>query len=163
MTQINDHEIMKSPHFIIILMLMMFSCSTTNKLYDEVFDNALIGQKEMKIYARLGKPTKTEAVRGGGKVLIYEFDSKGMYLTPYKSAIKYDATVNPSGERQGWTYTFGEYTAANDPKYTIYQRKVSFLKVFLNREGTCTRYEQNLPQEQLDIYHERFKHFNSKN
>lgn len=146
---------------LLILLLIFTTCSTTNNLYDEVFDNALIGQSEMKIYSRLGKPGRIESTKGGGKVLVYEFDSKGMYLTPYRSAIKYDPSPNAVGERQGWSYTFGEYTAANDPKYTVYQTKVSYFKVYLNKEGTCIRYEQDMPREQLDIYHERFKHFNT--
>ncbi|WP_167608848.1 hypothetical protein [Maribellus sediminis] len=145
----------------LLLLFLLVCCSTTNNLYDETFDNALIGQSEMKIYSRMGQPSRTEPVKGGGKILVYEFDSKGMFLTPYRSAIKYDPSMNAVGEPQGWTFTFGEHLAANDPQYTIYDTKVSYFKVYLNKEGICTRYEQNMPREQLDIYHERFKYFQS--
>jgi len=155
-------QIMKILYRLIVLFLLV-ACSTTNNLYDETFDNALIGQSEMQVYSRMGPPSRTEAVSGGGKILVYEFDSKGMFLTPYRSPIKYDASMNAVGEPQGWTLTFGEHLVANNPQYTIYDTKVSYFKVFLNKKGICTRYEQNMPREQLDIYHERFKHFSSNN
>ncbi len=143
---------------ILVAFVVFAGCSTSRSLYDQTFDKALIGQNEMIIYSRMGQPTRIENAPRGGKVLVYEFDTKGMFLTPYKSALKYSAKPTPTGERQGWSYTFGENTAANDPKYTIYQTNVSYFKVYLDKEGKCTHYEQNMPGEQLDIYHERFKH-----
>jgi len=66
------------------------------------------------------------------------------------------------GYAPGLTFSSGVNTVTNDPEYTIYQQNVSYLKVFMDKEGNCVRFEQNLPQEQLDIYHERFKHFPAK-
>lgn len=154
---------MKNSPFALLLFFLFTFCSTSNKLVDETFKQALIGQSEMTVYSRLGAPSRIEPAPRGGKVLIYEFESKGMFLTPYKSNITYETQMDPSGNRQGWTYTSNVNRATNDPQYTIYQNKVSYFKIYLNKEGNCVRYEQNLPQEQLDIYHERFKHFLSEN
>lgn len=156
---------MKSLHILLVLLMVLVSCSTSKSLRDESFKNSLLGQDEMTIYTRLGKPTRTENVKGGGKIWIYESftKEKGMFLTPNRSALKYNPRTNAVGEREGWTLTLGEHTAANDPQYTIYPEQVSALKIYFDKNGKCTRYEQNLPQEQLDIYHERFKHFKSKN
>ena len=63
---------------------------------------------------------------------------------------------------QGLTYTSNVNTATNDPKYTIYPTNLSYLKVYIDKQGNAIRLEQNMPQEQLDVYHERFKHFRSK-
>jgi hypothetical protein len=139
--------------------VLFTSCATSNKMADEAFRNALVGQNEMSIYSRLGPPKRTITASDGGKIVIYEFYSKDMFLTPYKSKVTYSANKDLLGNRKGLTFTSGVNTVTNDPKYTIYQKNVSYLKVFLDKQGNCTGFEQNLPQEQLDIYHERFKHF----
>lgn len=141
-------------------MSMLFTtCATSNKMTDKEFKHALVGQNEMNIYAKLGPPIRTITSSDGGKIMIYEFYTKGVFLTPYKSKITYNANKNMQGNRQGFTFNSGVNTVTNDPQYTIYQKNVSYLKVFLDKEGNCVRFEQDLPQEQLDIYHERFKHF----
>jgi hypothetical protein len=82
-----------------------------------------------------------------------------MFLTPNKSKVTYKANKDLFGNRQGFTLNSGVNTVTNDPHYTIYQKNISYLKVFLDKQGNCIRFEQDLPQEQLDIYHKRFKHF----
>jgi hypothetical protein len=129
---------------------------------DKEFRQALVGQNEINIYSKFGPPTRTITASDGGKIMIYEFYSKGMYLTPYKSKVTYSAKKDLIGNRKGLTFNSGVNTVTNDPQYTIYQKNVSYLKVFLDKGGNCIRFEQDLPQEQLDIYHERFKHFPSK-
>ncbi len=148
-------------NFILIMgiVLILFSCSTSRNTIDQSFDNALIGRNEMAIYKLLGAPTRIESASDGGKIFIYEAYSKGMYLTPNKSKITYNAQTDPAGNIKGWTFTSNVNTATNDPEYTIYQQNQSYLKVFIDKQGICTRYEQALPKEQLEIYHERFKHF----
>jgi hypothetical protein len=126
---------------------------------DKEFRNALVGQNEMNIYSRLGPPTKTITTSDGEKIMVYEFYSKGMFLTPNKSKVTYSAKKDLSGNREGLTFNSGVNTVTNDPQYTIYQKNVSYLKVYLDKRGNCVRFEQDLPQEQLDIYHERFKYF----
>jgi hypothetical protein len=143
--------------------ILFTSCATTNKMTDKEFRNALVGQNEMNIYSKFGPPTRTITGSDGGKIMIYEFYSKGMYLTPNKSKVAYKANKDFFGNKSGLTFNSGVNTVTNDPKYTIYQKNVSYLKVFLDKQGNCFRFEQDLPQEQLDIYHERFKHFPSKN
>jgi outer membrane lipoprotein-sorting protein len=153
---------MKKLLLLLVMTILFTSCSTTNKMTDKEFRHALVGQNEMNIYSKFGPPTKTITVSDGGKVMIYEFYSKGMFLTPNKTRITYNATKDLSGNRKGLTFNSGVNTVTNDPKYTIYQKSVSYLKVFLDKQGNCFRFEQDLPQEQLDIYHERFKHFPPK-
>jgi hypothetical protein len=149
---------MKTIFPIWIVFLLITSCTTTNKLANESLHHTLIGQNESTIHSRLGPPTKTIADCEGGKIIIYEHYSKGMYLTPNKSKITYSARKDLSGNREGLTFHSGVNTVTNDPEYTIYQKEVSSLKVFLDKNGSCIRFEQNLPREVLEIYHERFKY-----
>ena len=142
-----------------IMVVLFTACTTTNKIASESFHHALVGQNESTIYSRLGPPTKTIADPGGGKVLIYEHYSKGMFLTPNKSKVTYSARTDMSGNREGLTYNSGVNTVTNNPAYTIHQREVASLKVFLDKDGSCVRYEQDLPREVLETYHERFRHF----
>jgi len=122
---------------------------------DKEFRNALVGQNEMNIYSRLGPPVRTITSSDGGKIMIYEFYTKGMYLTPNKSKVTYKVNKDLFGNRQGLTFNSGVNTVTNAPQYTIYQNNVSYLMVFLDKQGNCVRFEQDLPQEQLDIFHER--------
>jgi hypothetical protein len=153
---------MKNLRFLVVLTILLNSCASTNKMENESIHNAIIGQNETIVCNRLGMPTRVEHARDGGKVMTYEYYSKGMYLTPNKSAITYNITKNFGGDRQGWTYTSNVNTATNDPKFTIYPTNVSYLKVYIDKQGNAIRLEQSMPQEQLEIYHERFKHFHSK-
>lgn len=154
---------MKSPLYLILLSIITLSCSHARNVYDVSLNQALIGKDQISIYNELGAPKKIEFTADGGKIMIYESTSKGMFLTPYRSPLKYDAEPNPTGEPGGWHLTFGEHLAANDPKYTIYPTEVSYLKIYIDKHGKCVKYDQNMTQEQLDIYHERFKYFeNSK-
>lgn len=142
--------------------ILFTSCASTNKMTDREFRHALVGQNEMNIFSKFGPPTRIITASNGGKIMIYEFYNKGMFLTPYKSKVTYNANKDILGNRKGFTLRSGVNTVTNDPKYTIYQKNVSYLKVFLDKQGNCVRFEQDLPQEQLEIYHERFKHFPGK-
>jgi hypothetical protein len=144
---------------LLLVMTILFTSCATTKMTDKEFRNALVGQNEMNIYSRLGPPTKTITTSDGEKIMVYEFYSKGMFLTPNKSKVTYSAKKDLSGNREGLTFNSGVNTVTNDPQYTIYQKNVSYLKVYLDKRGNCVRFEQDLPQEQLDIYHERFKYF----
>ena len=155
--------VMKNLVFLLVMTLLLYSCASTNKTANKSIHNAVIGQNEMIVLKRLGTPTRVEHLRNGGKVMVYESTSKGMFLTPYnKPAITYNFNKNLVGEPQGLTYTSNVNTAVNDPKYTIHPTNVSYLKVYIDKNGNAVRIEQNMPQEQLDIYHERFKHFKDK-
>lgn len=90
--------------------------------------------------------------------MVYEFYSNGMFETPYKSKVTYNAKRNMLGDPQGLTFHSGS-TATNDSKYTVYQKDMSYLKVFLNKEGNCVRYEENLTKDQLEAYYEQFKRY----
>ena len=154
---------MKNLLLFLEMIILFTSCASTKKMSDKEFHNALIGQNEMTICSRFGFPARTVVGSDGGKIMIYEFYSKGMFLTPYKSKVTYSANKDLVGNRKGLTFNSGVNTVTNDPKYTIYQKNISYLKVFLDKRGNCFKFEQDLPQEQLDIFHERFKHFIPKN
>ncbi len=153
---------MKNLLSILVLSVILNSCASTNKIANESIRNAIIGQNEMIVCKRMGMPSRIVPASDGGKIMIYEYYSKGMYLTPNKSAVTYNANRDLTGDREGFVLTLGKNIAANDSKFTIYPTNVSYLKVYIDSQGNAVRYEQNLPQEQLDIYHERFKHFNIK-
>ena len=147
-----------------MLTILLNSCFSTNKMANESIHNAIIGQDEMIVCNRLGMPTKVEYAGDGEKIIIYEHYSESLYPTPNNSAITYNTAKNVEGNRPGLTFTSNVNTAANDSKYAIYPRnasylKVSYLKVYLDKQGNAIKIEQNIPQEQLEIYHERFKHF----
>lgn len=150
---------MKNLLLLLGITILFTYCATTDKMTDKEFRQALVGQNEMTIYSKFGPPTRTINASDGGKIMIYEFYSKGTYLTPYKSKVTYNANKDLFGDRKGFVFKSGVNTVTNDPQYTIYQKNVSYLKVFLDKRGNCVRFEQDLPQEQIDIYHERFKHF----
>lgn len=147
---------------LVALLVLIASCKTTNDFSSSV-QHALIGQDEAVVMQRMRAVPKTASGPDGGKILIYEFHSRGDYLTPYRSNVIYDPTYNMNGEREGFVLRLGVHTAANDPRFTIYQTNVSYLKIYLDKDGICTHIEQNLPQEQLEIYHERLKHFKPEN
>lgn len=154
---------MKNLLSILVLLVILNSCASTNKMANESIHNAIIGQNEMMVLKKLGMPARVEYSSDGGKVMIYESTSKGMYLTPYnKPSINYNTTRDAMGKMQGLTYTSNVNTAVNDPKYTIYSTNLSYLRIYLDKQGNAIRIEQNVPQEQLEIYHERFKHFQTK-
>lgn len=152
---------MKNLLLLLILTILLNSCASTNKIASESIHNAIIGQNEMIVCKRLGMPSRVDHTSDGGIVMIYEYYSKGDYLTPNKSSITYSTRKDVVGKMQGWTYTTNVNTKTNAPKYTIYPTQVSYLKVYLNKQGNAVRIEQTLPKEQLEIYHERFKHFPS--
>ena len=153
---------MKNLLFLVVLTILLSACASSNKMANKSINNDIIGQNEMVVFERLGVPSRVDHLRDGGKVMIYESTSKGMFLTPYdKPAITYNFNKNLIGEPQGLTYTSNVNTAVNDPKFTIYPTNVSYFKVYIDKHGNAVRIEQNMSQEQLEIYHERFKHFRS--
>lgn len=124
---------MKNLLLLLVMTILFASCATT-KMTDKEFRNALVGQNEMNIYSRLGPPTKTITTSDGGKIMVYEFYSKGMFLTPNKSKVTYSAKKDLSGNREGLTFNSGVNTVTNDPQYTIYQKNVSYLKYIWTNE-----------------------------
>lgn len=130
---------MKNPLYLILLLFIIISCSHTRNVYDVSLNNALIGKDQISIYNELGAPKRIEFTPDGGKIMVYETTSKGMFLTPFKSALKYDAEPTPGGEPRGWYLSLGEHLAANDPKYTVYPTEVSYLKIYIDKRGKCIK------------------------
>ncbi|MDX8338811.1 hypothetical protein SLH46_06440 [Draconibacterium sp. IB214405] len=148
---------MKSILYIVVI-TVVFSCSTSGKLTEEAFKYALIGQTEMDNYARLGQPNHTLDWSKGGKVFVYEFYSKGMYETPNTSKITYNPTIDMSGNREGLTFR-SINTTTNDPAYKVYGTNISSLKVFFDNTGKSIRFEQKLSREQQEMFYEKFKRY----
>ena len=148
---------MKNVPILFVLTFLIFGCSSSSKLANNSIYYALVGQNEKTIYKRLGVPSQTELNPNGGKTLTYEYLSKGMFETPYKSNITYNSKVSPDGNRQGWTYTSNVNTAANEAKYTNHKTDVSWLKVFLDKDGNCSKVNHNLSKEQLEMFYAQFK------
>jgi len=113
---------MKYLLFSLVLTVLLSSCASTNKIANKSIHNAIIGQSEMVVFKRLVTPTRVEHGRDGGKVMIFESTSKGMFLTPYKSKISYTDGIILSGDK---------YKVTNTPEYTIYPTYESYLKVYI--------------------------------
>lgn len=149
----------KNSQFLVILAIFYGSCTSINKMTNEAIHYAIVEQNEKIIYKRMGMPARTSATPDGGKKMTYEYFTKGMYTTPYKSRVTYSPKKDVFGNREGLTIRGGVNTVTNDPKYTIYEKDVSFLKVFLDKQGNCVRFEQNLQKKQLEMLYEQFKKY----
>ncbi|MCK3684177.1 hypothetical protein [Maribellus sp. YY47] len=151
---------MKNLTALFFLLLLLDSCSTTGKLANEAIHHAIVGQNEKIIYNRLGKPARTETSSEGEKILVYEFQSKGMYTTPNKSnlTVDYSGDMGNSAPHLNWQYSRAN-TQTNSTEYTIYQKDISVLQVFLNKEGNCTRIQHNLTKDQLEYFYGSFSKY----
>ena len=107
---------MKTIFLIWVVSWLLISCSSTNKMARESLHHPLVGQNESTIYSRLGPPTKTLTSSDGGKVLIYEHNSKGMFLTPNKSKITCSAQTDMACYREGLTFHSVANTVTNKPE-----------------------------------------------
>lgn len=150
---------MKTSTILIVLAVLLTKCASVNKMTNNAIYHSIVGQNEMTVYKRLGVPANTVSTSDGGKKLIYEYYGKGMYATPYKSRVIYNPKKDALGNSEGLIIHGGANTVTNDPKYTIYEKDVPFLEVFLDKEGKCVRFQQNLPKKQLEILYEQFKKY----
>ena len=152
--------IMKNSLILIVLIIMFSSCTSINRLSNEAIYHAVVGQNENIIYNRLGMPTETQRTPDGGKKLIYELHSKGMVSNPNKSKLtfNYSGDMANQAPHLNWKYSTIN-TKTNDPKYKIYPVDKSFLELFLNKDGKCVRFQQNMTKPQLEQFYKRFKKY----
>ena len=143
------------------MFLLVSSCATTKKTSNNTISNAIVGENELVVLKRLGAPASVTHTADGGKIMVYEHYSSGPYLAPNKSNISNSASNNKFTKPR-LTFTSNVNKAAYDPNSTIYQQNVSYLKAFIDKQGKCVRFQHDLPQEQLEVYQERFTHFESK-
>ncbi|HYQ57702.1 MAG TPA: hypothetical protein VEP89_10185 [Draconibacterium sp.] len=153
---------MKHSIFILFLFIISSSCSTTRKMYDDAFNAALIGQRELDIVATLGRPTRTEQLSEGRKVMVYEYPVKGMFTTPNQSKFTYSSQRDLTGQAGGLTYNSGANTSMNSSQYTIYDKSMAYLKVFIDKDGKSIKFEENLSREQVDMLYKKFKPYVSE-
>ena len=125
---------------------------------------AIVGQDEITVRNRLGAPTRTVKVSDGGKKLVYEFYSKGAPASMNKSKLtfNYAGDIANQDPHFNWQYS-SVNTDANASEYTIYGEEASVLEVFLNNEGQCVRFQQNMTKSQLKQLYEGFKKYIPKN
>jgi hypothetical protein len=150
---------MKTSTILIVLTVLLTKCASVNKMTNNAIYHAIVGQNEMTVYKRLGVPANTVSTSDGGKKLIYEYYGKGMYTTPYKSRVTYSPKKDALGNSEGLIFRGGVNTVTNDPRYIINEKEVSFLNVFLDKQGNCIRFEQNLQKKQLEMLYEQFKKY----
>jgi len=151
---------LKNSNLLLVLTILFCSCATINKMSNEAIHHAIVGQNEMVVHSRLGLPVRTIQTPDGGKKLIYELHSKGMFTTPYKSRLTFDYSGDMANQEPhlNWRYS-NINTETNKDEYTIYQEDTSFLEVFLNNEGHCVRFQHNMTRSQLEQLYERFKQY----
>jgi hypothetical protein len=151
---------MKNPMILIVLTLIFNSCTSINRLSNEAIYHAVIGQNENIIYNRLGMPNETQQTPDGGKKLIYEQHRQEMAsnLNKSKLTFNYSGDMANQNPHLNWKYSTIN-TETNDPKYKIYQVDKSFLWVFLNKDGKCVSFQQNMSKSQLKQFYVRFKKY----
>lgn len=152
--------VMKNPLILIVLTIMVGSCTSINRLSNEAIYHAVAGQNENIIYNRLGMPTEAHRTPDGGKRLIYELYRKGMESNPNKSRLTFNYSGDMANQQPhlNWKYSTIN-TETNDPEYKIYNVDKSFLELFLNKDGKCVRCQHNLNKSQLEQLYKSFKKY----
>jgi len=141
---------------LIILLVCLVFCATTNKLANEAIRCAIVGQDESTVYSRLGLPARTIAATDGGKILIYKYYSRGMYKAPAEIKSR-SFRVDRFGNRSGLNLGDVVGTLTYDSGNAIYERYTTYLKAYINSQGNCVQFEQDLTKDQLRLLQEQFK------
>lgn len=120
----------------------------------------LVGQKENIIYSRIGMPSETYSSNEEQKVLVYEVSNNVMIgysknikpaITPYidyKGKRDYDVDIWQMADAQSDATGYAEYSL-----------NTSALKVYIDNDGTCSWFEQNLPMLQQEYFYDRLKKY----
>jgi len=155
-----ESDDMRNLLFLAVLIILISSCATINRMSNEAIHHAIVGQNEMIVRSRLGLPVRTIQTPEGDKKLIYEFHSRGMFTTPYKSKLTFDYSGDMINHEPhlNWQYS-SINTETNKGKFTIYEEDTSLLEVFLNSEGYCVRFRHNMTKSQLEQFYKRFKQY----
>jgi hypothetical protein len=150
--------------FLLLLMSLLFSfCATTKKTSKNALIDALIGQNELVIIKSLGTPSNVIHTNGEEKVIVYEHASEGPDLGHNNSNSTQSADQNKYNSNGGLTFTSNVNKAANDPNFSIYQTKISYLKIYINKQGNCFRIENTVPQKQSEAYLKSINEYKAKN
>jgi hypothetical protein len=128
---------------------------------NKAFYHALLGQNEMAIISRLGAPTNIVASLNGGKIFIYEYYTKGMF--EMKGGGESIDGLEIFNNKTGAVYDIRLYPENSNSRNLSYQKNVNSLFVFLDPNGKCYRFEQDLPKEKLEFYYERLKTYIPEN
>ncbi len=158
--EINKSTTLKNSLFLILLTILFGACASLNKMTNEALYHAIAGQNEMTVRSRLGTPARTVQVPDGGKKLVYEFYSKGAPASLNKSKLtfSYSGDMADQDPHLKWQYS-NVNTKTNAPEYTIYDEDTSVLEVFLNDEGQCVKFQQNMTKVQLEQFYKSFKKY----
>lgn len=142
-----------------LFLLFLAGCSGLEKMTNKAFYYAAVGQTEKEVYSRVGTPSRIETSTEGDKILVYEVPSKGMFKYPNKSQVSVNPSPNPSGQKYSWSVNPSVNTTTNAAEYQDYATNMTYLKIYLDKEGVCTRVEQNLQDPQLEFYYDRLKKY----
>lgn len=148
--------------------VFMHCCISSKRTVTKTLNAAIIGQNELVVFDRLGVPAKTTIYNNGNKVWIYQ--SGGLQFFSGPNTSWHSSTHSEQlGVRKARTFksTFSDltirtpdktasYTLNDDKAYTLNN---PFLKVYFNRQGKCIHFEQNMTQEQQEVYHNRLKQY----
>lgn len=144
---------MKKLFYLLFISFVLFACSSTKKTSQQNNLKQLKGENEMFVLKAMGTPTQVRHTRDG-KVLVYENHEAGTFLSPNKS--------NFAVDNDGWTYTSNVNKKTNKSQYTITSSASSTVRIYIDNKGKCVKIEQTPMGEYGEMYHERFKHFNTE-
>jgi hypothetical protein len=146
---------MKKIPFLLMISTLFTFCATSYKMADKAFYHALVGQNVMTVYSRIGAPTNIGTSWDGGKIFIYEFYTKGMFVVP-EVGEPTGNSLSFTDKKTGAFYNIQTYYN-NSSRNISYETDVNSLVVFFDKQGNCVRFEQDLPREKLEFYYDRLK------
>ena len=155
----NNFNRMKNLLTLALFLLFLAGCSGLEKMTNKAFYYAAVGQTEKEVYSRVGTPSRIETTTEGEKILVYEVPSKGMFKYPNKSQLSVKADPKLNGQKYSWSVNPSVNTTTNAAEYQDYATNMTFLKIYLDKDGVCTRVEQNLQDPQLEFYYDRLKKY----
>lgn len=152
--------VMKTSQCLFILAFLLSSCASITRLSNNAIYHTIVGQTEFTVYERLGPPARTLQTKDGEKKLVYEYHSKGMFTHPNKSKLTFSQSGDMSNQepRLNWKFSSVD-TKTNSPEYTVYQDNTSVLEVYINAEGECVSFQQNLNKQELEQLYQTFSKY----
>ena len=129
-------------------------------MLNKAFYYGVVGQKEYVVYSRVGQPVTIHETEDGGKVLVYKVPKSVM--TGQSKNIKPGITpfINSKGKRE-YDIDMVQISDAmsNAQDYSKYSLNTTALKIYINKNGICSRLEQNLPKLQQEYFYDRLKKY----
>ena len=141
--------VMENSIFVLVLTILFSFCASINKLTNKAIHYAIAGQNEMIVSNGLGLPARTNPTPDGGKKLIYQYFTKGMFSTPCKSRVTYRTNKTPD-KREGIILYGGVNTATYLSKIAVVSIHKAYVQL-ANIEMLNNNWE--LAEKHLDRWH----------